>query len=824
MSTRPQACLLALPAALSLASPVAAQSLISGDHSGVLSLAAYGPGAVNIAAGASLTSTGWVGVWDSAPALLTNAGNINAAAGDGVYLAAGGSLSNSGIVGGARYGVLATAPASVANSGKITAGWDGVSLNDGGTVSNTGSLFGGHMGVYTGGAAGGGVVLNAGTITSRTGTAVSLYTGGTLTNMAAGVIAGGYNGAYAGGSGSRIANAGVISGAHAGVYLTGASVLENTGSIVGGTVGVVDMGYDGEVVNDGVITGQQIGVRMLPGGTVDNTGTITGGTLGVELARGGTLTDTGTIIAPTAIDLVGKASTVVLGTGAQINGTIAGNGTASQISLTGTGTLTSDITGLESGGALTIAPAAAWTGGSTWDVAHVVNGGIFTPQSDLVINGDFTQLATGTLRIAVTPTAVTPLTVNGTVTLAGTLVYVLAPGSYKPGTQSFLTATGGVSGAFTLVMTDMGAPMVPTVGVTKAPSTPVVAQTLAVQTIAVQTVAAPVVSVQTVITQSFTVAPQDGTLFPALGQALGAAGLSGAQALLDHDSTCTLPVPGTGEAAHVASALASGFCAAGGWVQGGGESFTADGAYQATGGGVLAGLDRPVATGGRLGVAVGYGATSLKDNAGGKGGFNGVRLGLYAVQPLGSAVLSAGVMDGLNATTSTRATGEGYASGKTNANVLSVVVELAAPFTLDGTAFTPAAGLRVVHVAMGHFSEQAATQAFAVTATGGSYTAVQPYLRLNLGRQMVLGNGLVFAPALSLGVSGTSGLGAHETLTAADGTVFTVTARHLAPVAGEAGVGFTLGQGNWRLHAAYSAQVAGDYSDQTLQAGIVVRF
>ena len=221
--------LLALPAAMPLgiggAEPAAAQNVISTSQYAAVNLSNYGPGPISITSGTTIASTGWAAVWgEGADTELTNAGDVSASEGIGIYLGAAGGVANQGggritgvdvirldaggtvsnaaggYLGASRYGVLVENQAgTVTNAGTIAAGYDGVSLNHGGSVTNSvgGTISGGHIGVYTG--YGLGSVANSGLITARRGDAVSLYTGGSLSNSATGRIIGGYSGVYAGG-------------------------------------------------------------------------------------------------------------------------------------------------------------------------------------------------------------------------------------------------------------------------------------------------------------------------------------------------------------------------------------------------------------------------------------------------------------------------------------------------------------------------------------------------------------------------------------------------------------------------------------------------
>ncbi|NNM58184.1 autotransporter outer membrane beta-barrel domain-containing protein [Acidocella sp.] len=807
-----------------LVAPARAQSVIASSQSATVDLAGYGAGPVSITSGTTLASGGWAVLEDTQGSVtLNNAGSLDAASGIGIYLSAGGAVDNqaTGAIRAATYGVLARdAAISVSNAGVIAGGDDGVSLNAGGNAANAagGSIFGAHIGVYTGN--GVGVVANRGVISARTGDAVSLYAGGSLSNTASGQLLGGYSGAFVGGRGASVQNAGLISGPVFGVYLAGPDSLSNSGTIAGGLAGVIAVAPGAAVTNTGLVHGITAGVRLGRGDTLTNSGSISGATGVLVKGAGASVYDTGLIAGAggTAVQFEGGASSLTLGTGAGIAGTIDGGGTDSTITLTGSGQLTSDLANFGAGGVLNVAAGADWTAVGNWAMGTVRNAGTFQPGTigaALNITGNFVQLSSGTLRVVVSPTGVSQVNISGTALLGGRLVYVLAPGNYTPAAGAFLTANGGLSGSFASVSTQLAA------------GEAVVSGNATV-------LAADPPGVFSYRLGAFSVAPADDALFARARQAMALDAGRASDELLDQAqdapaAACpragALP-GGRGAQAGIAQALAGGFCGAGGWVAASGNAMNQPGSYNAQSAGFLAGVGRAVNDEGTtLGVAVGYDATALSDAQGGTASAQTIRLGVYGVQNLGRFVLSGDVLGGFISTSLARATGVGAASARPDGRVVSGGVRLAMPLRLAGFGLLPSAGVSVARLSLGRFSETARQSAFALSAPGASGSSVRPYLRLAVSRDYAGAAGVVWTPQLGLGVDYEAGdPGRAMRVIAADGSAYAAGVKRLAPLAGEVMAGVSAGRGNMSLVVRYSAQVAGNWTAQTAEAALRLVF
>lgn len=176
-------------------------------------------------------------------------------------------------------------------------------------------------------------------------------------------------------------------------------------------------------------------------------------------------------------------------------------------------------------------------------------------------------------------------------------------------------------------------------------------------------------------------------------------------------------------------------------------------------------------------------------------------------------------------TTTTRATGLGWAGANGHGNVFSAALQVAYPLFAWGGSLCPAAGLEITRVSLGGLNEEAAAQPLAIrtAATNGIYVA--PFLRLTASREFITAQGLVVTPSAALGlIVNATNPGSAVTMTAQDGTGFSAGPQRLSPVAGEAGLGLTIGQGNWQLSARYAATLAGNWHAQSLQGGLLVRF
>jgi uncharacterized protein with beta-barrel porin domain len=758
-----------------------------------------------------------------------------------------GTLANTGLISGGKTGIINTnVITALSNSGTITSNESGIVNSVGASIN---FLDNGTDGVISGGIDG---INNSGSIDALTNVGViegKSTTGlanegnlGTLSNGTNGQISGGGIGIDNDGSLNVLTNSGVISGGIEGIDNSDSiGTLANTGLISGGKTGIINTNALTALSNSGTISGVQNGINNDGGAleTIANSGTIIGQT-GINLSdsTGTTIINSGLIKSTddgNAILLGDQTSHLILTTGSVIDGTIDGGGSASQIALDGTGTLTSDITNFGAGSTLDVAPEADWTASGNWTIANVTNNGMFQAGvvgTPLNLIGNYTQTSTGTLRVVVTPTASSQFNITGAAALAGTVNYNFAPGSYSPTTHAFLTATNGVTGTFTSEINSVPAGFTSSIPIPDSTTFPTIDD------------------VDLILTKSFVIAPSDDSIFSAQSQALATDAQQTTSLLLDKavlggnagNETCAAAAQvspassspnGVNEQARLASALGSGFCQAGGWIEATGSFMNAGASggasgYSADTAGFMAGLDRLVDTSGtRLGFAIGYDQIFLNDDSGGSGSMGVTHLALYGSQPVGPITLAGVFGYGQASNTTSRATGVGNLSESNNNNIISGGVQASTNVSLGQFALLPEAGLRVASVSGGDFAEsgQGFIAAFAVSGRTANYTSVQPYVTLGLSRSFTTASHVVISPDVQIGYEyEAEDRGVATEIFSADGTAFSTAHNNLDPSDGLLSAGLSAGKNNWSLYADYKAQLSGNWTAQTVEAGLRVTF
>lgn len=284
---------------------------------------------------------------------VTNKGTISGN-GQGVSFGAGGTVTNDAnavIIGGAvaaSIGIhISGGSGTVRNNGSISGPGSGpsgigVELDAGGVITNgaSGSIFGLGSGVVIGGSTG--TIQNSGSISAAAFDAVDLLAGGTIANLAGGLIKGfsDYGVQISGGAGT-VTNQGTIDGRPAAVFLAAGGTVSNgqTGLITANTIGISVAGGPGTVTNAGSIAGL-VGIQLSSGGIVSNGvhGSISSVQTGIDISGAvGTVVNDGRVAS-------GSAGGIRLGAGGSVtnggHGTISGGGSGSGIEIvSGSGTV-----------------------------------------------------------------------------------------------------------------------------------------------------------------------------------------------------------------------------------------------------------------------------------------------------------------------------------------------------------------------------------------------------------------------------------------------------------------------------------------------------
>ena len=366
-------------------------------------------------------------------------------AGDGVYLGAGGKVTNgdhhdtTALIQGYHGVEVDGGAGAVANYGTVVGYSAGVALYDGGALTNgtqhdTSALIegGGPLGNAVAIRNAAGTVANFGTVS---GGNIALYDGGTVTNGSkhdtSALIEGASAGVGTSGGAGTIANYGAITGT-IGVFLLGGGVVTNgsksdASALIQGNAfsGVaVYYGRVGTVTNYGTVSGGDWGVLLSGGGvvtngsnadtgaliqggfpltgvavyggvgTVANYGTVTGGRAGVLLGAGGAVTNGGAGDTTALIRTGGLAGVYIVGGAGTVTnvGTVAGGG--SGVFLYAGGSVTNgsarDTTALISGGeGVFIDPTGAGNSAATVTNFGTITGrdtGVFLGGGGAVIN------------------------------------------------------------------------------------------------------------------------------------------------------------------------------------------------------------------------------------------------------------------------------------------------------------------------------------------------------------------------------------------------------------------------------------------------------
>lgn len=264
-----------------------------------------------------------------------------------------------------------------------------------------------------------------------------------------------------------------VSGNAAGIAGDFVTVVAGTGATItaGGGAGI--QANNTSTINlatGAVVSGASLGIL---GGSdvdsIDNAGLISGGSFSMDLNGGNDSVTlrTGSSLVGTADGGLGTDSLVLLGSGSEDDNfvnfeslTMQGTDwTLSGTSSVGNALISSGTLGIDGALTGTVSVGSAGTLGGTGTVTGAVtNDGTVAAgygTGTLTVDGSYTQTAGGTLQVEIDRSGQAGLlNVTGGATLAGTLQVSVQPGRDSIGTNTVLSAAGGLTGAFDNVVSN----------------------------------------------------------------------------------------------------------------------------------------------------------------------------------------------------------------------------------------------------------------------------------------------------------------------------------------------------------------------------------
>jgi len=443
----------------------------------------------------------------------------------------------------------------------------------------------------------------------------------------------------------------------------------------------------------------------------------------------------------------------------------------------------------------------------------------------LSVGGNYTQGATSTLAIEVSPNAASQLQVGGNAALAGTLALTFDPGAYTGKTFALVKA-GGVTGTFATVTNNA----------------PQLNQGL---------VYTPTEVDLTTGTGFFQVAPTQDSVFGSLG---GVALLGAQQAnatvlghLADqHDGTGTDTIKtslggkaptqlafsgGTQALASVVSALPDAMTKMGGWFRALGTFADLDSSASAPGfnsraGGFMAGFDGPIAPNLRMGIAGGYGHTDLSTRDGERGSLDTPRVAAYASTGIAGVSLDALAgygYDVIHAQRPVTAIGA-VASSHHNGQEANAALQASMPFAFGNVVVQPAAGVNYTHLFENTFTETGAT-GFNLTSPTHDSDSLRPFISASASQAFTTASGMRVTPEADISYSYET-MSNPPSLVQVGGGSFTAGAATPARNQLEIGGGVTMTlTDQLALHAAYHVVLpTGNLTEHIIEAGASLRF
>jgi outer membrane autotransporter protein len=473
-------------------------------------------------------------------------------------------------------------------------------------------------------------------------------------------------------------------------------------------------------------------------------------------------------------------------------------------------------------GNVTVNTAGTLRGHGTVD-GSVANNGTVRPGGSigtLTITGDYTQTASGTLFIDVSPTAASQLNVGGTATLGGTLNVLYGPGTYSATSYRIINAAS-TTGRFASVVSNAPANLAQSVQSLADGSE----LTLAAATDPGGSTADGEGGGGAVVV----VKPTNATIFGALGSAAIREGQRVNETLLARLGN--RPAAGGGSTSAGATDAANG---AGGsnqvWTQLVSNTNHVRGnsdapSYKDSHYGFLAGLDHQLGDW-TVGVAGGYSHIDVReDQASGK--IDTVRLAGYGARYVGPVNVAATLGAAYDFIDSRRGFGElGDAKGNTDGQEFTAGLQASLPLATGPVIVTPRVGLRYQYFHAGRFGEDGPTSQD-LDVDSQNLHSLQPYAQFAVGLPFNTGGS---KPALAEARVGY----AYETLdrgrgvdaAAADGTRFALPGTASSRGMLSAGLGLTMPIGkSVDVTASYDRLFkTGNTSAQAFQLQATYRF
>lgn len=737
---------------------------VNGGGNGGEGSGAFGTGStgVGVPGGDAVALTGGGGGGGSHGALVstsaTNNGTIaGTRGGNGGSGALAGGGGGGGGAGGA--GVVTSGSVTYTNNGTIT-GANGGAGGFGGAGSSGGQGGSGGLGVIING----GTLINAGTITAANG--------------------------GAGGDGNGAGNGGSGGNAGDGVQIDGSTINLNGGTISAGTGGAGGTGTVNGTAGANGFAIHVFNLNLTPTDVLNLSGafTLNGG---IQIENGATLT-INPVSTSTLTNVISGAGNIVAG-----SGTLVLDGVNTY---TGSTTVASGAT-LFIGDATTpsarIARSVTVSSGGTLSgygtiAGNVTNSGTLFPGGtngsigSLSILAGYTQAASGTLKVEVSPAAASKLAVSDGATLAaGTGVSVVYdPGTYTAKSYNILHANGGLT-AGTINLTGT-APS----GFSQSLNTGANDLNLALTANPASAASAPAPITVTTTTGVFGDAAviaisgasgSDDIVFDHLDEQQFGEGADQVKTALAGAAPMQVAMNGPlQQLSQAGSQLPNALAQYGAWVRGVGNFLDVDNqgnasGFSASGGGLLAGIDHPFGPV-TLGVAGGYSGTDFTQNDGETGDIQTLRAMVYAHYRAAPPIVVDGIAgfayDRIHTERPITALG-GNASESHNGFEQNLAVQAGYVVPWQGFTLIPRIGAQYLHLSENGFSETGGS-GFDLSRGRQNVDSFQPSIGMTALKPFALDNGMRVTPAFKLTYS-------HELLNPNETLALTTPAASIIP-------------------------------------------